>query len=90
MYHYRVVWFVQFKEKQIQHFIWIIEEFFRGRPQARLTTLGQWPVVVKVVASKSAASEQLCPVYSVVVAEVGILTDVHTAITDLPERAQAQ
>lgn len=64
--------------------IWIIEEYFR------LTTLCQWPVVVEVVYSNSAASEQLRPVYSVVVTEVGILTDVHTAITDLPERAQTQ
>lgn len=55
-----------------------------------LTTLCQWPVVVEVVDSDSAASEQLCPVYSMVETEVGILTDVHTAVTDLPERAQTQ
>lgn len=55
-----------------------------------LTTLCQWPVAVEVVDSNSSAPEQLCPVYSVVVTEVGILTDVHAAITDLPQRAQAQ
>lgn len=63
---------------------------FSVRPRARLTTLCQWPVVVEVVDSNAAASEQLRPVYSVVVTEVGILTDVHAAVTDLPERAQTQ
>lgn len=55
-----------------------------------LTTFCQWPVVVEVVDANSTAPEQLCPVYSVVVTEVGILTDVHAAIADLPQRAQAQ
>lgn len=55
-----------------------------------LTTLCQWPVVVYVVDANSAASEQVCPVYSVVVTEVGILADIHIAITDLSERAQTQ
>ena len=55
-----------------------------------LTTLCQRPVAVEIVDSNSAASEQLCPVYSVVVTEVGILADVHAAMTDLPERVQTQ
>lgn len=59
-------------------------------PPARLTTFRQRPVAVEVVDSKSAASEQLHPVDIMVVTEVGILTDVHTAVTDLPERAQTQ
>lgn len=79
------------RRKQIQDFIWRVEEIFVSTsPWAWLTTICQRPVVVKVVDLNSAASEQLCPVYSVVVTEVGVLTDVHTAITDLPEGAQAQ
>lgn len=66
------------------------EDFIPARSRARLTALCQRPVVVEVVDSNSAASEQLRPVYSVVVTEVGVLTDVHAAIADLPEGTQPQ
>lgn len=52
--------------------------------------VGRWFVVVDVVDSRPAASEQLGPVHSVVVTEVLVLADVHTAVTDLSERAQPQ
>lgn len=67
-----------------------VERLNHNKFSVALTTLCQRPVVVYCVDSYSAASEQLCPVYSVVVTEVGILADVHTAITDLSERAQTQ
>lgn len=57
---------------------------------ALFNTVSWWFIVDDVVDSHSAASEQLGPVHSVVVTEVPILTDVHTTITDLSERAQAE
>lgn len=68
----------------------IMHVFFSAPLYAVLTTLRQWLVVAEVVDSNTASFEQLPPVYSVLVTEVGILTDVHAAIADLPEGAQSQ
>lgn len=54
------------------------------------TTFCHRPVAVEAVGPDSAAPEQLRPVHRVVVAQVGVLTDVHAAIADLPQGAQAQ
>lgn len=54
------------------------------------TTVCQRPVAAEAVGPDSAAPEQLRPVHRVVVAQVGVLTDVHAAVADLPEGAQTQ
>lgn len=54
------------------------------------TTVCQRPVAAEAVGSASAAPEQLGPVHRVVVAQVGVLADVHAAVADLPEGAQTQ
>lgn len=55
-----------------------------------LTAIRKRLVIVEVVDSNSAAPEQLRPVHSVVVTKVGILTDVHAAVVDVPQRAQPE
>lgn len=54
------------------------------------TTFCHWPVAVEAVGPDSAAPEQLRPVHRVVVAQVGVLTDVHAAIADLPQGTETQ
>lgn len=55
-----------------------------------LTALRRWPVTVEAVGSDPAAAEELRPVDGVVVAEPGVLADVHAAVADLAKGAQAQ
>lgn len=54
------------------------------------TTFCHGPVAAEAVGPDSVAPEQLRPVHRVVVAQAGVLTDVHAAVADLPEGAQTQ
>ena len=55
-----------------------------------LTTLFQRPVKLDVIELGAAVAKQASPVDGMVIAELGVLTEVHTPVTDLPKRAQAQ